>query len=198
MVRQKRTVSPRRTTPTQDLKARQRAATDGDDIDRAEAEIAFSAAFLNYASDLKIGRLSPRKVDPELFVENKTFDGSTALGDLHTQDDLDIYFRLFAPKNPEYRALRVLLSNYRKIAANGGWPKVAKGETLKPEMRDPRVAQVRTRLKSDGRHHRRQRRPRAVRSRSGDGRQTLPGTPRPGRRRRRRQKNHRRDERHGG
>jgi murein L,D-transpeptidase YcbB/YkuD len=136
--------------PTDDLKARQQAATDGDSIARAEAEIAFSAAFLNYASDLKVGRLSPRKVDPELFVENKVFDGSTALGDLNTQDDVDIFFRLYAPKNPEYRALRVLLSTYRKIVAKGGWPKVAKGEPLKPDMRDPRVAQIRARLKITG------------------------------------------------
>lgn len=132
--------------PIVELKSRQQPTVEGD----AEREIAYSAVFLAYASDLKVGRLSPRKMDPELFAQAKTIDGAEALSQFATQGDVEGFFKQWAPHNPEYRALRVLLSIHRRIAADGGWPMVSDGETLKPDMRDSRVAALRARLRVSG------------------------------------------------
>ncbi len=136
--------------PVADLKARLSSVATADTQALAETELVFSAAFLAYASDLKVGRLSPRKLDPELFAQTKTIDGVAALAKLSDYKDLRVFFRLWAPHNPEYRALRVLLSVHREIAAGGGWPTVPPGETLKPGMRDSKVSRMRARLKASG------------------------------------------------
>ena len=133
-----------------DLKARLSSVATADTRALAETELIFSAAFLAYASDLKVGRLSPRKLDPELFAQTKTIDGVAALAKLSDYKDLRVFFRLWAPHNPEYRALRVLLSVHREIAAGGGWPTVPPGETLKPGMRDSRISRMRARLRASG------------------------------------------------
>ena len=41
---------------------------------RAIVELYFSAAFLEYASDIKVGRLLPHKVDPNFFLQNRAID----------------------------------------------------------------------------------------------------------------------------
>ncbi len=133
--------------PVDGLKKRQASSGTKEPRSLAETELVFSAAFLAYASDLKVGRLRPRKIDPELFAQTKTIDGVAVLGELASQEDLNVVFRLWAPQNPEYRALRVLLSVHREIAAKGGWPSVPPGEILKPGMRVPRVAHMRARLR---------------------------------------------------
>jgi murein L,D-transpeptidase YcbB/YkuD len=136
--------------PLSDLVLRLQSAGDADAAARAENEVVFSAALLAYASDLKVGRLNPRKVDPELFAQTRTIDGAAVLSALAAHPDLGAFLAGWAPHNPEYRALRGVLSEYRKIASAGGWPEVPSGKTLKRGMRDPRVGQVRARLESSG------------------------------------------------
>lgn len=114
--------------------------------DLARAEIAFSALFLRYASDLKVGRTNPRKVDPELFAQTKVIDVVATLIELAEAEGLTEFHAQWAPQNPEYRALKRLLSEHREIAARGGWPMVADGETLERDSRHPRVGELRARL----------------------------------------------------
>jgi murein L,D-transpeptidase YcbB/YkuD len=54
------------------------------------------------------------------------------------------------PEHVWYRRGREQLREYRRIAANGGWPTVADGPTLKPGMTDPRVPVLRRRLEISG------------------------------------------------
>jgi murein L,D-transpeptidase YcbB/YkuD len=136
--------------PITTLEARRSSVATADTSSVAETELFFSAVFLAYASDLKVGRLSPRKLDPELFAQTKTIDGVAVLAKLSDYKDLNVFFRLWAPHNPEYRALRVLLSVHREIAASGGWPTVPPGETLKPGMRNSRISRMRARLRASG------------------------------------------------
>ena len=114
----------------------------------AAAELAYSGTFLTYASDLKVGRLTPRKVDPELFAQTKTIDGQKTLQALAKQPDVHLFFSQWSPHNPEYRALHNLLLEHREMAADGGWPKVSTGDSLKLGMRNPRVAELRARLEA--------------------------------------------------
>ena len=63
-----------------------RDAVDPDGRDgAAAAELLFSAFFINYAADLRIGRLTPRKIDPRLFRNRKTIDVLRVLTELKKQ-----------------------------------------------------------------------------------------------------------------
>ena len=53
-----------------------------DSYGAAQAELFFSAFFLNYAADLKIGRVTPQKVDPRLFRSRKSIDVLRVLTEL--------------------------------------------------------------------------------------------------------------------
>jgi murein L,D-transpeptidase YcbB/YkuD len=56
----------------------------------------------------------------------------------------------FRPQAPAYTNLMVALAQYRGIQAQGGWPNVPDGGTLKPGMEDGRVALLRKRLRVTG------------------------------------------------
>jgi len=124
------------------------AAVSGNTDTRSKAviELYFSASFLEYASDIQIGRFLPRKVDPTFYQQDKTIDALAALTGLAKQPDLAKFFRAWQPQNLDYEGLRQALAEYRAFERAGGWPKVPMGETLKPGMSDPRVPAIRARL----------------------------------------------------
>jgi L,D-transpeptidase YcbB len=117
-----------------------------DDRGRAIIELHFSAAFLEYASDLQVGRFLPRKVDPDFFLQKRDIDQLAALTGLAAARNLDQFFGGWQPSAPEYAALRAVLGDYRALAKAGGWPTVPMGDTLKPDMTDSRVPALRARL----------------------------------------------------
>jgi len=109
-------------------------------------ELYFSSAFLEYASDLKVGRFLPSKVDPNFFIESRTIDQQAALKDLAQTDSIDRFFDAWQPPGQRYAALRAVLAKYRALAAKGGWNTIPLGESIKPGMSDPRIPAIRTRL----------------------------------------------------
>lgn len=117
-----------------------------DNRGRAIIELHFSAAFLEYASDLKVGRFLPRKVDPNFFQQKQTINQLAALSGLESAPDIESFLISWQPAGEEYAALRAMLADYRALARAGGWPKVPLGDTLKPGMTDPRVPDLRARL----------------------------------------------------
>jgi L,D-transpeptidase YcbB len=112
----------------------------------ALVELYFSAAFLEYASDIKVGRFLPRQVDPDFFIEGRSIDQTEALKGLAGVNSVDLFFNAWQPADPRYAALRSALATYRALAANGGWAAVPLGEALKPGVTDPRVPAIRARL----------------------------------------------------
>ena len=116
----------------------------------AFTELMFSAFFLVYAADLKVGRFVPNKIDPDLFLDRRTVDGPATLAAATTTQDLNEFFAVWEPQRREYRALKALLAHYRELEAAGGWPGVEPGDVLKPGMTGPRVAQVKARLAASG------------------------------------------------
>jgi L,D-transpeptidase YcbB len=137
--------------PSKQLAGLAAAKSTDDKRSLALVELFFSAAFLEYASDVKVGRFLPRKVDPNFFIEGRTIDQTAALKSLAGVDNLDRFFSAWQPSNPRYAALRSALAKYLALADKGGWGSVPLGEALKPGMKDPRVPAIRTRLKlTDG------------------------------------------------
>jgi len=113
---------------------------------KAIIELYFSAAFLEYASDLQVGRFLPRKVDPNFFLQEKQIDPVAALNGALGANDLNLFFDRWQPQASEYSDLRRLLAEYRALDAIGGGPMVPLGDALKPGMSDPRVPALRARL----------------------------------------------------
>ncbi|MDX1710291.1 MAG: L,D-transpeptidase family protein [Rhodovibrionaceae bacterium] len=115
-----------------------------------QLDVLISGALLEYAGDLKRGRLAPRSIDPELFQAPDSFDRLTELRRLAASQRPGADLRDLAPALPEYRRLRRALAHYREIEAAGGWPGLPEGETLKEGMRDPQVAVLRRHLTVTG------------------------------------------------
>ncbi len=116
----------------------------------AKAELFYSAFFVAYAADLRIGRVTPGKVDPRLFRNRKTIDVLRVLTDLKKQREPARFLSAYEPKNPHYQALVKMLRLYRAMAESFEWPEVGQGATLKPGMSDPRVASIRRLLALTG------------------------------------------------
>jgi murein L,D-transpeptidase YcbB/YkuD len=137
--------------PIETLKEIRDAAVGNDVEAAARSELLFSAFFVGYAADLKIGRVVPQKIDPRLFRSRKTIDVLRVLTDLNKYREPGEYLAAFEPKNPHYRSLKKLLRFYRARAEEGGWGQVdMNGPTIKPGMNDPRIPYIRQILLKTG------------------------------------------------
>jgi len=116
----------------------------------AFTELMFTSFFLVYAADIKVGRFVPAKIDPELYLDRRTVNGPETLAKLAQFGDLTGFFADWEPQRAEYRALKVMLAQYRALEHAGGWPRIDPSDALKPGMDDLRVAQVRARLQASG------------------------------------------------
>ena len=134
--------------PSKQLAALSAARPSTDMRGLAATELYFSAAFLEYASDLNVGRFLPEKVDPNFFIKGRVIDQLAALKDLAQSSSLDQFFAKWQPNSSGYVSLRSVLGSYRALAAKGGWGVVPLGAALRPGMADPRVPAIRARLSS--------------------------------------------------
>lgn len=111
---------------------------------------ALTKAALAYISDLKVGRPPPREIDPALHLSSSEINAQSLLSDIYESMDIPVALEKLAPQYPEYLLLKNKLSEYRKIAEQGGWPKLPEGKTLKPGVEDDDVILLRTRLIAQG------------------------------------------------
>ncbi|NJM30827.1 MAG: hypothetical protein HC855_12660 [Rhizobiales bacterium] len=124
--------------------------TSTDPFAAAKAELYYSAFFVAYAADLKIGRVTPQRVDPNLFRSRKTIDVLRVLTELKKQRDPGKFLAAFEPKNQHYQTLKKMLKLYRGMAGAGSWPTVGQGANVKPGQSDPRIPQIRRVLTMTG------------------------------------------------
>jgi murein L,D-transpeptidase YcbB/YkuD len=125
------------------LEARVRTAT-GEG--QAEAELALTRAFLDYAGDVSSGVIDePRRIE-RLFRESRRAPASQLLEGIAAAPDAAAYLATLPPDLRRYAALKTALARYRQIERNGGWTPVTGGPPLKPGARGPRVAEIKRRL----------------------------------------------------
>src|SRR5690606_22480574 len=82
---------------------------------QAVIELHFSAAFLEYASDLQVGRFLPARVDPNFFLAPRRMDQFAALTGVANSDDVSAFFNRWQPSSPGYQGLKDLLADYREL-----------------------------------------------------------------------------------
>jgi len=120
--------------------------------DLVRLDVLLSMGMMHYVADQREGRIKPREIDPVLFesASDEEIDWSSLREAAFGASDMKAFLQQQAPPFLQYRELQKKLSEYRALAASGGWPQIAAGETLKPGMNDPRIRQVRTRLAITG------------------------------------------------
>jgi L,D-transpeptidase YcbB len=125
--------------------------SDNDAYTAAQAELYFSAYFIAYASELKVGRVSPEKVDAQLFRKRKAIDSLSVLTDMAKQQNPGKYLSAYEPRNNHYQTLKRMLKVYTGVLNDGiTWPRIGDGAPIKPGQSDPRVSQVRRILAMTG------------------------------------------------
>jgi murein L,D-transpeptidase YcbB/YkuD len=115
----------------------------------AGLELVLSDIMLKFGRDLYAGRTTPAVTSPDIVIARKRFDPGIWLAAAR-QDGAKKLFSTLRPAHPQYAQLRQLLAGYRSLAARGGWPKVSKGDVLKPGMSAPRVLELRANLVDRG------------------------------------------------
>src|SRR5690606_7215962 len=130
-----------------------RLGTSGEDreLEAIHFELLASDALARYAFHLRFGKVAPEALDPS-WNFSRTLEGTSPIAvfeRLVGADDVSPEVEALAPGEPRYVELKAALEAYRGIERAGGWP-LLEGGALRPGMRDPRVAQLRERLRIEG------------------------------------------------
>ena len=124
-----------------------------DSLPSAMAQVLASEALARLAFTLRFGKCNPEALDPD-WNYSRSFgktDPLLWLRESIASDKLTERLSALRPSDKHYRALVKALADYRALKERGvTWPTVTAGPTLKPDMTDARVAQVRARLAATG------------------------------------------------
>ena len=117
-----------------------------------DLELLCTEAFLLYGSHAWSGRLTPARVEPEWSLErhDSAIDLAALLQHALTTNTIAESLHRLLPHHPVYTGLRQALSQYRRLAAQGGWPLVPSGPTLHQGERSDRIVALRARLLASG------------------------------------------------
>lgn len=129
-----------------ELKGIKRDLEKRDELEK-EIDAALSATYLNWASDYYRGLLEPREQSKaDWDVKRNRMKLHIALQSVLGERESNLPYAQFKPMHPEYANLKKALANYRKIKAEGGWPKIPAGASLKPGQSSPVVPLLKKRL----------------------------------------------------
>ncbi len=117
----------------------------------AELDLLLTDAFLSYGSHLVSGRVDPRSIDPLWTVNGRERNMAALLArTLEQGRSPRAALAELAPRHPGYARLQEALTEYRRMAAAGGWPTVPGGPALRAGDAGPRVADLGRRLAASG------------------------------------------------
>lgn len=131
----------------------QHAAPEADQA-RADIDVRATAAYLLALHQLYSGVVDVDAMYPDWTLAptqaDTTHELQAAAQDV-AEDRIAVAFAAARPASPVYAALRAAMQELREQAAAGSWlPPLPPGPTLKPGMRDARVALLRQRLQHAG------------------------------------------------
>lgn len=117
---------------------------------RADLDLLLTDAFLLLGNHLSGGRIDPETLHSDWVVSERSID---LLLLLHTASDINRLNRAIERLRPAHRGylgLRNALRQLRNQQAQGGWPALAGGPTVRPGNSNPRVPTLRRRLELSG------------------------------------------------
>jgi murein L,D-transpeptidase YcbB/YkuD len=115
---------------------------------RAVQDIILTDSLARLGYHQLFGKVNPYTFDPHWNFrrELNDIDPATALQSAIDAPSLTDFLNNFFQRGWFYRKLQAALADYRQIAANGGWPIVEDGPTLKPGNSDRRLPELARRL----------------------------------------------------
>lgn len=120
---------------------------------QADDDIRATNAYLRALYHLFNGKVDPAGLDPQWNFELEdltlTSAGIFVAGGVDITPIADIFAKT-RPQHPLYKNMREGLKRYRVMAAQGGWPALPAGPSLKPCVVDPQIAILRKRLSVSG------------------------------------------------
>lgn len=116
----------------------------------AELELLLSDSFLRYVREVRSGRFHPATMDPDWRLAFAPVDPLPWLQEAVATNAFHEVLRAAPPAHPAYRQLRAALAQVRARAADGEWPILPPGPSLRSGMRDGRVVLLRERLHAGG------------------------------------------------
>ncbi len=117
--------------------------------DLGAVEVALSRIFVQYASDLNTGILTPAKVDKEIKREVPVRSAQTYLDEFAVAEPQS-YLRHLPPNTAEYRALMKEKLRLERLVAAGGWGPKVQASKLEPGQSGQAVVALRNRLMAMG------------------------------------------------
>lgn len=119
----------------------------------ADFDVLATHAYLLSLVHLYRGKVDPGQLDPRWNFDAHTLDpqqGMQVAIDAVAGNDIGTAFDRARPQQPIYPRLRAAMKQLYAVEADGGWPPIADGPTLKPGMHDARVPALRRRLQASG------------------------------------------------
>ena len=120
---------------------------------RAQFDLLATDACFTALLHLYRGKVDPATLDTHWNFDPRQLDqarGLQAVREALAQGTIGELFARARPQHPYYAQLHAALAKLRGVAAQGGWPVIADGPTLKPGSHDPRVPTLRERLQRVG------------------------------------------------
>jgi murein L,D-transpeptidase YcbB/YkuD len=120
-----------------------------DPRERAELDILATEALIRVAYQIRFGKVNPYQLFADWNFDRELLPGLNpveVLIEFIHSDDLIAGVNEAIERGPIYRATVGALADHRVIEAQGGWPAVPDGPTLRAGQRDARVAALRARL----------------------------------------------------
>jgi murein L,D-transpeptidase YcbB/YkuD len=136
--------------PTVEALMEQAASGDEREDALGKLDVLLTEAFLRYAKDVVAGTVDPDSSGVEWLIPNQDSTDARMLTDLLGRPDLKRALEELRPAVPFYDRLRAALPRYQQIVDSGGWPMVSPGDKLETGLADPRVAELRRRLATEG------------------------------------------------
>ena len=106
--------------------------------------------YLKYASDLADGLSDLAHADPNWQIKTEKFDPAARLEQALERQAVEQSLRELAPETAQYRSLRQVLADYRRQAAEGGWPLLPANLRLRPGQRSTLAGTLARRLAASG------------------------------------------------
>ena len=119
---------------------------------RAALDLILTDSVIRLGYHLRFGKVDPVALDSDWNLSRELVDRDpveTLQAAIDAPSMRDFAAQVL-PRNRLYGRLKTALAEYRAIAAQGGWPEVPNGQTLRPDMNDSRVTVLERRLAMTG------------------------------------------------
>jgi murein L,D-transpeptidase YcbB/YkuD len=122
-------------------------AAEPDSAKEAELDVVLTDSLIRLGYHLLIGKVDPESLDNSWNIyRTLKLDSMLKMSVAIDNAQITRLVAGFRPQATFYLGMRKALANYRKIQAEGSWPHMPAGVTLKPGMTDTRVIILRERL----------------------------------------------------